>query len=47
MAIFDLVELALLILVGGIGLVALRRMDNLLDEMQLLREAISSRLPTR
>ena len=43
--ILDLVELVLMILVGGIGLMALRRMDNLLDEMKLLRETILGRLP--
>ena len=45
MAIFDLVELVLLVLVGGIGVMALRRMDNLLDEIHLLREMINSRFP--
>ena len=41
----DLVEIALMILVGGIGIVALNRMDNLLDEMHLLREMLNTRFP--
>ena len=47
MDLFDLVELVLMVLVGGIGLLALRRMDNLLDEMKLLRETLNTRLPPR
>ena len=45
MEIFDIVELALMVFVSGIGLLALRRIDNLLDEIQLLRETINSRFP--
>jgi len=43
--VLDLVELVLMVLVGGIGVMALRKMDDLLDEMRLLRETINSRLP--
>jgi hypothetical protein len=47
MEIFDVVELVLMVFVSGIGLLALRRMDNLLDEIQLLRESLNSRLPPK
>ena len=46
MGVFDIVELALMVLVSGIGVMALRRMDNLLDEIGLLREMLNSRFPS-
>jgi hypothetical protein len=43
----DIAELALMVMVGAIGLIALRKMDELLDEMRLLRESLNSRLPPK
>jgi len=45
--ILDVLQLAAIFGVGGLGLILIREMRDLKDEMRLLQEALNSRLPPK